>query len=131
MTDIEKILSLWIETGKAEYHRAALSWFDYKNPRNIPDARVWLEVKAETIYEQENIIASINDVLYSPESNFFEVTKWKYAKEWKYYIWKYMWTAPFDDEIDIQKYHKMQCALSPDPIQYLLDNIDRWPNRKW
>jgi len=86
-------------------------WAVYKNKKvNLPDRwieydnwRVWLYHKQDTIYDSEileTIMTNIYEILYSPESNFFEV----------------MFPRNILARVD--------CVISKDPLQYLIDNIN-------
>lgn len=74
------------------------------------------EIASYTDRESFNLV-SIYEILYSPESNFFEVmfwNKWKTQKN-SLYTLQYEWK--------ICEYHKIICAISKDPLQYLIDNL--------
>ena len=75
------------------------------------------------IFEEYTPTFSIYDILYSPESNFFEV-----MFEWN----KRMppcWMSKTYQEIVVFRgvyweYMKCSCSISSHPLQYLLDNLN-------
>lgn len=62
------------------------------------------------IFEEYTPTFSIYDILYSPESNFFEVMFWGLEEQ-------------HNPDIPERKYIKQQCATALDQLTYILDNI--------
>ena len=117
----QDLLNLWIERG-AKY--------SLENITSFEPSRDWYSLfhKSGTKWQcLERHWLSIYTILFAPESNFFEVM-FPTEEYGGIKAWEYEWEEMREEEcvyISRASFHKMQCVVSPDPIQYCIDNIQR------
>lgn len=96
----QDVLSLW-ETKWATIHEEKVD--------NIFCAEnIWM-IAYLHIRDMQHVL-SIYDLIYAPESNFFEVMFWGLEEQ-------------HNPDIPERKYIKQQCATALDQLTYILDNI--------
>ena len=113
MKTLQDLLNLWIERG-AKYKWETV-WDVAATHEEYLLVDVFWSYKKSMTYA----------VLFSPESNFFEVMK--RTDQWveRYAIDKNYWARCTSRFLEKSEYHKIMAVLSPDPIQYCIDNIQR------
>ena len=140
MKTLQDLLNLWIETWEAVFAWKKIithAWENYEENGYLD--RV-------SICTKNSLFAvSFVDVLFSPESNFFDTIFWEFEMydlwdEWEesecykcintnccnleYWEETRCWSCWWEI-YPLYEYHKIMAVLSPDPIQYCIDNIQR------
>lgn len=130
MKTLQDLLNLWIERGamfhwnNIQWAEKSATWYRFESPSKNP---IIYETVIFHFEKKDRLEVSATDILFSPESNFFEVL-FPTEEYGGIKAWEYEWEEMREEEcvyISRASFHKMQCVVSPDPIQYCIDNIQR------